>query len=291
MLTAFLFSFFVVEMASADDVLIFYNNDASAAISRHDGALITHNSKLLVEEIKSFNPDLNVKLVPIANLREAADELQRSTEKVRGVVFVGHGNSQVFALNNESRGSGNDMAAVMSYLPQEKISSKLTVYFLGCEMAKVQLRENFQQEFYRSYLSILPQEKRSSVDVIAHSSMSAHKSFKEPNFIQKLAYRSGLGQLAEKITQSKGYVMPNLYFLMASTGVAALGGLDHASVTQVGAAALAAVFAKAYVESGNSRYGTHLSAGKTEVKNTVATLLATSFHADQCQAIFKTKSL
>ncbi len=286
-----LLSTFIFSQAKAEEVLIFYNNDPAVAISLHDGALITHNAKLLAAHISAINPNLNVQLVPVGSLNEVAEVLASATDKTRGVIFVGHGNERVYALNNRSLATGSEMADLMGHLPADKISDRMTYYFLGCEMGKPSnVKLNFQQEFNNRLMETVPQSKRAGIDVIAHSSMSAYKSFKEPNAFQSLSYRSGLGLLAEKITRGKGFVLPNLYFLLSTTGAASLAGMDHTSLLQVGAGALAAVFAKAYVESGVSKYGTKITSNG-EVKNSVANLLSVSFQADQCSAIFRSKSL
>ncbi len=288
---AFVLSTFFVSLSKADDVLIFYNNDSTLAISRHDGALITHNAKLLAEFIARVNPDLNVRLEPIDSLSKVSEILSSADQKVRGVAFVGHGNKNVYALNSQNRGGGRDMADLMAHLPADKVADRLTIYFLGCEMAKEQRGQtNFQKDFTARLMSGLPKERRVAIDVIAHTSMSAYKSFNSPNPVHAFAYKSGLGRWAEKITQNKGFVWPNLSFLMATTGAATLAGMDHASLLQVGGAALAAVFAKAYVEGGISKYGTQLTE-KNEVQQSIAKLLQASFQADQCQAVFKLRSL
>ncbi len=288
-LVAILFAMTCGSVAQADDVLIFYNSDSKLAISRHDGALITHNSELLAKRIKSINPELNVRLEPIASFQEVPNILSSVTDKIRGVVFVGHGNSDVYALNNQNRLGGSEMAELMQLLPREKVADRLTFYFLGCQMAK-EGTNNFQRRFTERVMLQLPLDRRVGIDVIAHTSMSAYKSFNDPNFIHSASYKSGLGRWAEKITQNKGFVWPNLSFLMATSGAAAVSGMDHASMLQVGGAALAAVFAKAYLEGGISKYGTQLTS-TTEVKQSIASLLRTSFQADQCQAVFKLRSL
>lgn len=289
---AFVVLTLTAQKAKADDVLIFFNSDTKRTISRHDGALITHNAEVLAKEIKKLNPELNIRLEPVPSIRDASYLLAQVKEKVRGVVFIGHGNSQVFALNTSNQASGAQMSYALEYLPRDKIAEKLTVYFLGCEMGRPDKHKiNFQEQFYENYMrNFTNSATRPVVDVIAHTSMSAHKSFKEPNAIEAYSYKSGVGRWAENITLKRGYVIPNLNFLIATSGAGYLAGLDHSSVTAVGAAALAAIFAKAYAEGGISKYGLQMS-GTTKTQNSIASLLRTSFQADQCQAIFKLKSL
>lgn len=276
---------FTAPMAYAEDVIIFHNSDPQLAIASYDKSYIDGNTAELVQLVKKMEPGLHVRVEPVANLIQAQDILRNTTETVRAVIFVGHGNERVYALNNMKNHSAYDMASTLARLNPKKMSSRLTVYFLACSLAdKTRSQKPFQEQFYEEYIRLLPSTHRERVDVIAHIAMTSRGSARDATILDRFSYKSGIGRYFERFSLVRFPAVPNLAFLGLAVGLAATQN-DGITAMTMTLGALGTIYIREVFEKGLGKFATLLSKDY-KTTDSAYKLLEMSLKSNKCHSIY-----
>lgn len=188
---------------SLDRVIVVYNSDPKAVFTPEDTQSDERNYDFIKTVFAKEFHDIEVERVAIESKEELERAIIQSEKPLRGIIFLGHGNQDIYALNSKLVFSGDQNLPKLlgDALMRTTLSHKLVLYFGGCMMGRQSEKGlNFQESLYRSLVDRLPEGLRSRIEVIAHANPveMGTPALTQAGFIERFFYKSGIGHLLQR---------------------------------------------------------------------------------------------
>lgn len=281
-------------------VLIFYSANEQSAILATDAKGFADKEEALKQSLSEINPDLDVESMAVNSLEEILTSIASTQEPLRGVIFLGHGNAKAYALNSNAYFGGKTFARKLyQTLSSRPWAERLLIYFSGCMMGKSG-ESNFQERFFAELQDKLPDLKKDKLDVVAHSylSNSGYNPLSEPGTFERLAYRTGIGPLAQRISVSLSprlvgsYSFQTVHGLMLLSSVAVIAYAFHGQnyfqsyAPESVVLSFAGVIAHIFAARSPGYFGRRLSLSQPQT-GSIADLLREGLESNRCESVFR----
>lgn len=209
-------------------IYLVYNNNESKDVMVEDSMHIDASLESLKELLKEMNSNLEIRPLPLNSLFDLPKEIKTNLgkSKLRGVVFMGHGNNTSYAFSNEEIFGGNKkiIEIIKPLLSKTITADKLLLYFSGCSMGGG--KSSFQEELISSLAKI--ENNKIDVEIIAHIYSINMKggAHSRPSFIDRIAIKTKIGIFVERFmllpSRFVGGYAPTVMNVLVGVGIPGL---------------------------------------------------------------------
>ncbi len=189
-----------VKAGKTEIIYLIHNNNEAKDVMLEDSEYRGSDIENLSEWLKEINPNLEIKTLPLNSLFDLSKEIKANLGdgKLRGVVFMGHGNNTSYAFSNEEVFSGDKklIEIIQPLLSKTMTADKLLLYFSGCSMGGG--KESFQEALISSLAKA--ENNKVDVEIIAHIHSVNLKggAYARPTFIDRFLIKSKIGIFVER---------------------------------------------------------------------------------------------
>jgi hypothetical protein len=217
----------------AKDVVLYLSGPETDAW--HSSQLVDLRQKIERELLQSA-PNIEVRVASPLRLDASSfsviDEKWNDGDRLRGVLFLGHGNETTFYYSQGTRYQAQELAEYLVRLSEHvKFSDDFLVYMGGCRNACPLLNgENFSKALSGHLLKAFKEQQivTRSVEVIGHVFMTGKFRMDSPSLLDRVFRRIGTAAVTERLVLK---VFPR--------SIIALGGVPFATLFSGIAASLA----------------------------------------------------
>ena len=210
----------------AEKIFILYNNDHKKDILHFDIARHEKVARAIQFLIGEMNPNIKVEILALNTLSNLPLDIANMLESdiLRGIVFIGHGNDQTYAFNDNEYygGKGLLLKLITETIQQNQHSENLLFYFGGCKMACGE--DSFQKQLADSLNKSNVLAPELQIDTIAHQFAvnSNGGQYYSANSLDKFSVNTKIG------------IMNLNYQMLASKYVGGMSPLVMSMLTFVG---------------------------------------------------------
>lgn len=218
-----------LSFANSKTIIIVKNSDYKNTVTFEDSV---HENKA-ADDIKyileKMSPELKVKTLEMESLDQLEEKIKLEIKEssLRGIVFIGHGNSEAYALNKDEIYSPDKKLAqyLTNILKSSFVSDDFFLYFEGCSMAKGD-HNSFQSRLFQ-YLATQTLGNK-NIELIAHLNIVDLKGgqYIAPSIFDRFFVNSKIGPIAQTIqalpSKWLGAYGPTISNVVVAFGIAIL---------------------------------------------------------------------